>query len=132
MHGSTLAFGTTCCLAEHFRHCRTNTQSLCNCLPMTPIGAGHRIILSDCPASPNRGRFLSHTWVKGPADFPLLIQAPNRLFEFANDEHLPVGILQSLGGQRHYVVSSSYVVATFLTAAVRARGAVALLFKQND
>jgi hypothetical protein len=72
---------------------------------MAAIGAGHEVISSYRPTTPDGGRFLPHAWVKGTANFSLLIQAADRFFEFANHKHLPVGVLQSLGSQRHGLIS---------------------------
>jgi hypothetical protein len=95
MHRAALAFGTTSRLAQHFRHGSPHIQPFCDRLAVTAIGAGHVIIDSQCPTASHGSRLLSHAWVKGAADSPLLIQAANRFFKLANDQHLSIGILQS-------------------------------------
>src|SRR5579859_3240522 len=70
---------------------------------MAAVGARQIVVAADGPAAADRRRLLAHARVERAADLTLLVQAADGFFELADDEHLPVSVWQTIGGQGHSV-----------------------------
>jgi hypothetical protein len=101
VHGATLSLATTSGFAKHLSHGEAGAQTLSQRMTVATVGTAHGILAAQRPAASNRRGFLTNARMERTAYFPLKVKIADSLFEFADDEHLPVGIRQSFWFDRH-------------------------------